>query len=150
MRPGPLSSSFIPCHPPRLQLGGGKKEIDIKRYAKVEKLPGGELDDCHVMRGVMVEKDVTHPRMRRVIKNPRIILLDCTLEYKKAESATQLEITKEEDFEAILKQVRRARERSCVSVRVTRRSQLWRLHPVCRPQTIMYDGEHHARTNNDL
>ena len=89
-----------------LQLGGGKKEIDIKRYAKVEKLPGGELEDCHVMRGVMVEKDVTHPRMRRVIRNPRVILLDCTLEYKKAESATQLEITREEDFEAILKQVR--------------------------------------------
>jgi T-complex protein 1 subunit gamma len=34
----------------------------------------------------MVNKDVTHPRMRRMIKNPRIILLDCSLEYKKGES----------------------------------------------------------------
>lgn len=34
----------------------------------------------------MVNKDVTHPRMRRLIKNPRIVLLDCSLEYKKGES----------------------------------------------------------------
>jgi hypothetical protein len=40
----------------------------------------------------MVEKDVTHPRMKRRIENPRIILLDCPLEYKKAESATNLEV----------------------------------------------------------
>jgi T-complex protein 1 subunit gamma len=82
----------------------GRKEIDIKRYAKVEKFPGGELSDCRVLDGVMVEKDVTHPRMRRRIENPRVVLLDCPLEYKKAESAMNLEITKEEDFEAILKQ----------------------------------------------
>ena len=33
-----------------------------------------------------MNKDITHPRMRRLIKNPRIILLDCNLEYKKGES----------------------------------------------------------------
>lgn len=33
-----------------------------------------------------MNKDVTHPRMRRLIKNPRIVLLDCSLEYKKGES----------------------------------------------------------------
>ena len=81
----------------------GHKEIDIKRYAKVEKLPGGDLDECRVLKGVMVEKDVTHQKMRRRIENPRIVLLDCPLEYKKAESATNMEITREEDFAAILK-----------------------------------------------
>ena len=101
----------------------------------MEKLPGGELEDCVVMRGVMVEKDVTHPRMRRVIRNPRVLLLDCTLEYKKAESATQLEISKEEDFEAILKQVRHG-GRGRGPGRAYRRSQLWRPFPICRLQTI--------------
>ena len=43
----------------------------------------------------MVNKDVTHPKMRRKIMNPRIVLLDCPLEYKKAESQTSLEIEKE-------------------------------------------------------
>jgi T-complex protein 1 subunit gamma len=71
---------------------GGAKEIDTKRYARVEKIPGGELDECTVLRGVMMEKDVTHPKMRRRIEKPRILLLDCPLEYKKAESATNLEV----------------------------------------------------------
>merc|ERR1719494_688161 len=42
----------------------GRKEVDIKRF----------------------NKDVVHPRMRRHIENPRILLLDCPLEYKKGES----------------------------------------------------------------
>ena len=63
-----------------------RTEVDIKRYAKVEKIPGGEISDCRVLRGVMFNKDVTHSKMRRRIENPRIMLLDCPLEYKKGES----------------------------------------------------------------
>ena len=40
--------------------------------------------------------------MRRRIENPRIVLLDCTLEYKKGESQTNIEISKEEDWNKIL------------------------------------------------
>jgi len=80
----------------------GRKEIDIKKYAKVEKIPGGIIEDSCVLRGVMINKDVTHPRMRRYIKNPRIVLLDSSLEYKKGESQTDIEITREEDFTRIL------------------------------------------------
>ncbi|KAK9239672.1 chaperonin Cpn60/TCP-1 family [Lipomyces kononenkoae] len=80
----------------------GKREVDIKRYARVEKVPGGEIEDSRVLDGVMLNKDVTHPKMRRRIENPRIILLDCPLEYKKGESQTNIEITKEEDWARIL------------------------------------------------
>jgi len=84
--------------------GAGKKEIDIKRYCKTEKIPGGEFEDCRVMKGVMFNKDVTHNKMRRRIANPRILLLDCPLEYKKNESSTEVELSKEEDWNAILEQ----------------------------------------------
>merc|ERR1712241_1207328 len=77
-------------------------EIDTKRYAKVEKIPGGTIEESRVLKGVMFNKDVTHPKMRRRIENPKIILLDCNLEYKKGESQTNIEITKEEDFSRIL------------------------------------------------
>merc|ERR1719428_1402625 len=83
---------------------GGRKEIDIKRYAKVEKIPGGELDDCVVLDGVMFNKDITHPKMRRKIENPRVVLLDCPLEYKKGESQTNVEVMKESDWEKLLMQ----------------------------------------------
>ena len=82
--------------------GGGRKEIDIKRYARIEKIPGGEIEQSCVLDGVMVNKDITHPKMRRKIVNPRIVLLDCTLEYKKGESQTNIELSKEEDWNKIL------------------------------------------------
>ena len=81
---------------------GGHKEVDIKRYARIEKIPGGQIEDSTVLDGVMLNKDITHPKMRRRIENPKIVLLDCPLEYKKGESQTNIEISKEEDWNRIL------------------------------------------------
>lgn len=80
----------------------GVKDIDIKRYAKVEKIPGGSITDSEVLDGVMFNKDHIHSKMRRLIENPRILLLDCPLEYKKPETAINVEVTKEMDWEALL------------------------------------------------
>lgn len=77
-------------------------EVDIKRYARVEKIPGDEIEDSRVLDGVMLNKDITHASMRRRIENPRIILLDCPLEYKKGESQTNIEITNEDSWNRIL------------------------------------------------
>ncbi|CEJ01107.1 Putative T-complex protein 1 gamma subunit [Rhizopus microsporus] len=79
-----------------------KMEVDLKRYARVEKIPGGEIEQSQVLDGIILNKDVTHPKMRRRIENPRIVLLDCPLEYKKGESQTNIEITKEADWNRIL------------------------------------------------
>ncbi|KAH3662510.1 hypothetical protein OGAPHI_005762 [Ogataea philodendri] len=81
---------------------GEHKEIDIKRYVRVEKIPGGEIEDSEVLDGVLLNKDVVHPKMKRLIENPRVVLLDCPLEYKKGESQTNVEITKEEDWARLL------------------------------------------------
>lgn len=81
---------------------GGRKEIDIKKWARIEKIPGGRIEDCQVLKGIMVNKDVTHQKMRRRIENPRIILLDCPLEYKKGESQTSVELSTETDFTKML------------------------------------------------
>jgi len=82
----------------------GMNEVDLKKYAKIEKIPGGAIEDSRVLKGVMFNKDVVLPgRMRRKIHNPRILLLDCYLEYKKGENQTNVELTREEDFATMLK-----------------------------------------------
>jgi len=96
-----------------LRTVGGKVEIDTKRYAKVEKIPGGLLEDCEVLEGVMMNKDLTHPQMRKYIQNPRIVLLDCPLEYKKGESQTNMEFFKKEDFTAALRMEEEEVKRMC-------------------------------------
>lgn len=82
--------------------GGVPAEVDIKRYAKVEKIPGGEIEECTVLDGVVFNKDIIHPTMRRRIEAPRIVLLDCPLEYKKGESQMNIEVSKEADWERVL------------------------------------------------
>lgn len=47
--------------------------------------PISSWDLVQVLDGVMFNKDVTHSKMRRKIEKPRILLLDCPLEYKKGE-----------------------------------------------------------------
>ncbi|XVE98875.1 hypothetical protein REPUB_Repub03eG0146700 [Reevesia pubescens] len=77
----------------RVDLGQGLREVEIKKYIKIEKVPGGRLEDSKVLKGVMINKDVVTPgKMKRKIVNPRIILLDCPLEYKKGENQTNAEL----------------------------------------------------------
>jgi len=40
---------------------------EIKRYAKIEKIPGGMMSESRVIKGVMLNKDITHANMRRKI-----------------------------------------------------------------------------------
>ena len=64
------------------------KTIDIKRYAHVAKVPGGKIEQSRTLYGIMLNKDITHPKMHWRIAKPRIVLLGCPLEYKKGESET--------------------------------------------------------------
>lgn len=73
--------------------------------AQLMQVPGGQIDDSHVVKGVVLNKDVTHAKMARRKEKPRVVLLDCNLEYKKGESQMSLEIMKEEDFSKVLEQV---------------------------------------------
>lgn len=35
-------------------VGGGQREVDIKNYAKIEKIPGGTIEDCKVSQAEAV------------------------------------------------------------------------------------------------
>ncbi|VVA41676.1 PREDICTED: T-complex [Prunus dulcis] len=100
-----------------VDLGQGLREVDIKKYIKVEKVPGGQLEDSVVLKGVMINKDVIAPgKMRRKIFNPRIILLDWPLEYKKGENQTNAELLKEEDWGDLLQLEEEYIESLCVQI----------------------------------
>jgi len=90
--------------------------IDLKNFVKIEKVPGGEMLQSEVLAGIMLDKDVTHPRMPRRVENPRIVLLDCPLEYKKGESQTNVEFSRGEHFNAVLRLEEEYIERICSDI----------------------------------
>jgi T-complex protein 1 subunit gamma len=69
-----------------------------------------------VVKGVILNKDVTHAKMRRRIANPRVVLLDCPLEFKKGESQTNVECLKAEDFSKLLKAEEESVEAMCNAI----------------------------------
>ncbi|PPQ91550.1 hypothetical protein CVT25_008669 [Psilocybe cyanescens] len=78
---------------------------DIKRYARVEKILGGEIEESRMLSGVLLNKDITHPAMQR-----RIVLLDLPLEYKKGESQTNMEFSKVGDWARAQEMEERAKQ----------------------------------------
>ncbi|KAJ9147361.1 hypothetical protein P3X46_029535 [Hevea brasiliensis] len=100
-----------------VDLGQGLREVDIKKYINVEKVPGEQLEDSKVLKGVIFNKDVVAPgKMRRKIVNPRIILLDCPLEYKKVENQTNAELVRKEDWGVLLKMEEEYIESMCMQI----------------------------------
>ncbi|WJX75296.1 T-complex protein 1 subunit gamma [Trifolium repens] len=100
-----------------VDIGQGLRDVDIKNYIKVEKVPGAQLEESRVLKGVMFNKDVVAPgKMRRKIVNPRIILLDCPLEYKKGENQTNAELLREEDWSLLLKLEEEYIEELCMQI----------------------------------
>jgi len=94
----------------------GRRDIDIKRFVRVEKIPGGTLDECELIPGVVMNKDVTHTGMKRRIEKPRVILLDCNLEYKKGENMTNIEVTRPEHWEQIMQQEEEHVKKMCDAI----------------------------------
>merc|ERR1712000_348224 len=63
----------------------------------------------------MLNKDVTHAKMRR-IENPKVLVLDCPLEYKKGESQTSIEVKNADDWNLVLKEEEEAVKRMCQDI----------------------------------
>ena len=57
--------------------------MDIRHYIKVKKIPGGQKAACSYVSGVIFSKHVTHKKMQLSIRNPRILLLKCALEFQR-------------------------------------------------------------------
>ncbi|AFZ80883.1 chaperonin containing t-complex protein 1, gamma subunit, putative [Theileria equi strain WA] len=115
---GPLVSELALQAVTKVKVTGadGRNTIDVKRYAKVEKIPGGFLEDSCVLDGVIIAKDVTHAKMARRIENPRVLILDCTLEYKKGESQTIVDITDEAGWTKLLEQEEQEVQKMCQNI----------------------------------
>jgi T-complex protein 1 subunit gamma len=94
----------------------GSVEIDIKRYARIERIAGGDLEDSHVLNGVMINKYPLHHDMARRVENPRVLLMDCPMEYKKGESQTDVELTNEEDYKKMLDMEQNAIKQMCDNI----------------------------------
>ncbi len=70
----------------------GKRIVDLDNI-KLEKKEGGSLFDTKLIRGIVIDKEVVHPRMPKRIENAKIALIESALEIKKPELSSKIRVT---------------------------------------------------------
>ncbi|XP_076857787.1 1-phosphatidylinositol 3-phosphate 5-kinase isoform X3 [Brachyhypopomus gauderio] len=65
----------------RPDVRGCDDDMDIRQLVHIKKIPGGKKFDSVVVNGFVCSKNVAHKKMNSYIKNPKILLLKCSIEY---------------------------------------------------------------------
>ncbi len=71
---------------------------------KIEKKEGQSLRDTKLVDGIVLDKEVVHADMPKLVRNARIALLDASLEIEKTEFDAKLNIETPEQMRAFMKQ----------------------------------------------
>lgn len=74
-----------------------RKDVDFE-LIKVDGKNGGSLEDTSLVRGVILDKDMSHPQMPREIRDARIAILTCPFEPPKPKTKHKLDISSVDEF----------------------------------------------------
>lgn len=77
-----------------------RRDVDFE-LIKVDSKVGGALEDTALVRGVVVDKDMSHPQMPREIRDAKIAILTCPFEPPKPKTKHKLDITTVEEFKKL-------------------------------------------------
>ena len=61
------------------------QDMDVRRYVKIKKIPGGTPKDSEYVNGAVITKNVAHKQMSRLLHNPRVMLVTFPLEFHRVE-----------------------------------------------------------------
>ncbi|WFD31007.1 T-complex protein 1 subunit epsilon [Malassezia sp. CBS 17886] len=74
-----------------------RKDVDFD-LIKVDGKVGGSLEDSALVKGVVIDKDFSHPQMAREIRDARIAILTCPLEPPRPKTKHKLDIVSVEEY----------------------------------------------------
>jgi len=79
----------------------GKITADIDRI-KVVKKKGESMDQSELVKGIVIDKEVSHPQMPKQVKNAKIALLNAKLEIEKTEFDAKININSPDQMKLFL------------------------------------------------
>jgi chaperonin GroEL (HSP60 family) len=80
---------------------GYEADLDM---VKIEKKPGGSLTDTTLIRGLVIDKEVVHSDMPKLIREAKIGLLNAAMEVEKTEFDSKIHIETPDEIQAYLDQ----------------------------------------------
>ena len=79
-----------------------RKDVDFE-LIKVDGKVGGSLSDTVLVKGVIVDKDFSHPQMPSEVKDAKLAILTCAFEPPKPKTKHKLDITSVAEFKELQK-----------------------------------------------
>ncbi|XP_054752327.1 T-complex protein 1 subunit epsilon-like [Lytechinus pictus] len=77
-----------------------RRDVDFE-LIKVDSKVGGKLEDTMLVKGVVVDKDFSHPQMPKVVKDAKIAILTCPFEPPKPKTTHKLDVKSVEDYKKL-------------------------------------------------
>merc|ERR1712178_256694 len=77
-----------------------RKDVNFE-LIKVEGKVGGKLEDTRLVHGIVLDKDMSHPQMDKVIQDAKLAILTCPFEPPKPKTKHKLDIDSVEKYEAL-------------------------------------------------
>jgi len=74
-----------------------RKDVNFD-LIKVEGKIGGEMEETSLVKGIVIDKDFSHPQMDKVVKNAKIAILTCPFEPPKPKTKHKVDISSAEDY----------------------------------------------------
>jgi len=68
---------------------------------KVDGKVGGKLEDTSLIKGIIVDKDFSHPQMPKIVKDAKMAILTCPFEPPKPKTKHKLDIRSAEDYKKL-------------------------------------------------
>ena len=84
-----------------MEQRGDRLMVDVDNIQMVKKI-GKSVLDTHLIKGIIIDKEVVHPAMLKSLKNPKIALLNAAIEVEKTEFSAEIRISDPEQMKAFL------------------------------------------------
>lgn len=79
-----------------------KRDVNFE-LIKMEGKVGGRLEDTMLVKGVIVDKDMSHPQMPKILRDVKLAILTCPFEPPKPKTAHKLDVTSVDDYKELRK-----------------------------------------------
>lgn len=80
-----------------------RKDVNFDMI-RTEGKPGGSLEDTELVKGIAIDKEISHPQMPKNITDAKLCILTCPFEPPRPKTKHHLDITSKEDYEELYEQ----------------------------------------------
>lgn len=77
------------------------KDVNFE-LIKVEGKVGGKLEESQLVKGVILDKNMSHPQMPSLVKDAKLAILTCPFEPPKPKTTHKMDVTNAEDYRKLL------------------------------------------------